>query len=355
MDMNFDCSRGMTAFVRLKCLIVAAALCVSGTAIAQSRGQLVEAAKKEGKVVAYGETITPSWKKIKAGFEAKYPGITMEFVYLPTVQSLNRAMQEQDAGQHIADVMNIDAPYYDPLIKKGYIAQYVSAEAANYDAQWKSSPEGYWVRTYVSLVGVMYNRKLVPENARPDQLSKILDPRWKGKVAIVSPILNSLTLSWYAALVDDWGKEKAYGFFKSLAAQQPRMFNGGLPVSQGINTGEFPIGLGFVAHVWAVGGGPQKSSMAFAPERTMYASGGAAVAVMKNAPHPNAARLLSDYMTGREGAELNAELGYLTTYRGLNSIPEMQNINVKLPPSPIGARAADFEALKKDLRDIFGG
>ncbi len=336
-------------------IIATAGLVSAGVATAQPTAQLIEAAKKEGKVIAYGETITPSWKKIKAGFEAKYPGITMEFVYLPTVQSLNRAMQEQDAGQHIVDVMNIDAPYYDPLIKKGYIAEYKSPEAGNYNAQWKSNPEGYWVRTYVSLVGVMYNSKIVPENARPNGLSKILDPRWKGKVAIVSPVLNSLTLSWYAALVDDWGKDKAYQFFRSLAAQQPRMFNGGLPVSQGINTGEFPVALGFVAHVWAVGGGPQKSSMAFAAEETMYASGGAAVAVMKNAPHPNAARLLADYMLSQDGAKLNSELGYLTTYRGLNSIPEMKNIKVKLPPSPIGERAADFEVLKKDLRGIFGG
>lgn len=354
MNKNLILRSRVSVFLFVVSMLIAL-VGMTGQVFAQSRAQLVEAAMEEGKVVAYGETITPSWRKIQSGFEAKYPGITMEFIHLPTVQSLNRAMQEQDAGQYIVDVMNIDAPMYDPLINKGYIARYESPEDANYDDQWKSSPQGYWTRTYVSLVGVMYNTNLVPEDARPTSLDDILDPRWKGRLAIVSPFLNSLTLSWYAALVDDWGREETYRFAKALAAQQPRMFNGGLPVSQGVNTGEFPIALGFISHVWAVGGGPENSAMQLVPESTMYASGGAAVAVMENAPHPNAARLLADYMMSLDGAEINAELGYPPTYRGLNAIPEISAIEtVKLAPSPI-ERAEDFDVLKRDLRDIFGG
>ena len=53
------------------------------SASAQS-DELLAAAKKEGKVMIYGEMITPTMRSIKEGFEAKYPGITMEFIYYLT-------------------------------------------------------------------------------------------------------------------------------------------------------------------------------------------------------------------------------------------------------------------------------
>ncbi len=80
---------------------------------------LVAAAQKEGKVMLYGEIITPTQRALKAAFEKKYPGVTVDLLYLSGAPMMNRVMSEQDAGRYVADTLMLDALRLPALLAKG--------------------------------------------------------------------------------------------------------------------------------------------------------------------------------------------------------------------------------------------
>ena len=300
----------------------------------------------------YGEMITPTMRAVKEGFEAKYPGITMEFIYLSGAPLMNRIVSEQDAGRHLADVIAIDTVRMPTLLEKGYLAPYESVNQAHYDKQWWSSPPNFWVRNHLYLGGIMYNSKSVAAADVPKSYDDLLDPKWRGKIALVSPIANDLIFAMFAAFVRDMGETKAYQFFDRLAAQKPLVFGpGGIRVSQGVGTGEFPIGIGFVGHVYSVGREPGYN-MAVAQTNPIYALGGPGFAVVKTAPHPNAARLAVDYMLSDPAQDKIATMGYRSNDPRVKGIPELTSAKVSVAPVLAGPAA---EKLRNKLKELFGG
>lgn len=332
--------------------LLVAGLAWSAPALAQeSDPALVKAAQKEGHVMLYGELITPTSRAIKKGFEAKYPGITMEFIYLSGAPMMNRLMSEQDNGRYLADVLALDALRL-PLIKdKGYLAEYVSPQQVHYDKQWLSEPPGYWIQNHVYLGGIMYNKDMVSAADAPKTWRDLLDPRWKGKIAIVSPVANDLVFYMFAGLVRDMGEEEAFKYFKALEKQDPYIFGpGGIRVSQGVHAGEFPIGIGFTGHVYSVGGG-EDGNMAIVPLKPVYALSGPGIAVMAHAPHPNAARLLADYINSKEVQEIISAAGYFSNYPDVDAPPSMKKLQVVKAPTP---QRAEADALRARFAKVFG-
>ncbi len=322
------------------------------SASAQS-DELLAAAKKEGKVMIYGEMITPTMRSIKEGFEAKYPGITMEFIYLSGAPLMNRIVSEQDAKRYLADVIAVDTIRMPVLSEKGYLAPYKSVNENNYDSKWHSNnPPHLWVRNHMYLGGIFYNSKIVAPADAPKTYEDLLNPKWKGKIALVSPVTNDLIFALYAGLVRDMGEEKAYKFFDALAAQKPLVFGpGGIRVSQGIGTGEFPVGIGFIGHTYSVGL-ETGYNMAIAKTDPLYAIGGPGFALVKTAPHPNAAKLAIDFMLSAPVQEKHAKMGYRSNNREAKGLPELDAANMSLAPVPTGAEA---DKLRKKLKDLFGG
>ncbi len=314
--------------------------------------ELIAAARKEGKVMVYGEMITPTMRALKAGFEKKYPGITMEFIYLSGAPLMNRVISEKDAGRHLADVIAVDTVRMPVLNDKGYLVPYRSVHQDNYDRQWWSDPPDLWVRNHLYLGGIMYNAKAVSRADAPKTFHDLLDPKWRGKIALVSPVANDLLFAMFAGFVRDMGDARAQEFFKGLAAQKPLVFGpGGMRVSQGVGTGEFPIGIGFVGHTYSVGREPGYS-MAFSPTDPVYAVGGPGFALFKNAPSPNAGKLVIDYMLSNEAQEEITTMGYRSNARGVKGIADLTAAKVVVAPVPTGAEA---ERLRATLKQLFGG
>lgn len=317
---------------------------------AQSPADLVAGAEKEAHVMLYAEMITPILRSIKQGFQAKYPGISMDFVYLSGNPLMNRVNTEQSAGRYIVDTLVTDALRLPDLKQKGYLAAYVSTESGHYDAKWKSQPEGYWIQTHFYPTGIMSNTKAVAADAVPRSYQDLLLPQWKQKLALVTPIDNELMFYHFAGMVRDMGEDKAFAFFKGLAAQQPLIFGpGGVRVSQGVGTGEFPVGFGFVAHVYTIG--KETGNMAIAPVSPIYIGSGPGTTVMAHAPHPNAARLLADYINSAEVQDMLTSIGYISTHDQAKRPAQMDKLDVRQAPTPQGEQAA---ALRAKLKEIFG-
>jgi iron(III) transport system substrate-binding protein len=191
---------------------------------------------------------------------------------------------------------------------------------------------------------------MVRADEAPKTLQDLLDPKWKGQIGIVSPVINDYALSYFLALDHQLGPDKSQKFFEALAAQKPLFFGpNGVPVAQGVKNGQFAIAIAFLSHVYSVGGG-MSGPLAVAPVPAYSTTGmGISVGVIANAPHPNAARLFVDYLLSSEGPKLLRQFGYVPTFRGAEP-PEAFKATTILPAPP----PADLDQLRQRLRDIFG-
>src|SRR5690348_18261094 len=73
-------------------------------------GQVVAAAKKEGKVVVYSALDTKAAQPLIRDFSAVYPDVKVEYNDMNSTEMYNRYIAEAASGQGTADIMWTSAP-----------------------------------------------------------------------------------------------------------------------------------------------------------------------------------------------------------------------------------------------------
>src|SRR5690242_11993754 len=88
--------------------------------------ELIEAAKKEGKVVYYTSVDLPLAEKVAKAFEAKYPGIAVRVERTGAERVFQRIGQEYGSRIHAVDVVqSSDAAHFIVWKRDGLLAAYV--------------------------------------------------------------------------------------------------------------------------------------------------------------------------------------------------------------------------------------
>src|SRR5947207_13721712 len=113
---------------------------------------LVEAAKKEGKVVFYSSMDLPVGEKLGKAFEAAYPGITMQIERSGSERLFQRVDQEFASNIRAADVINTsDASHTLPWKKNGWLAPFVPEDVAKHFPEQYRDPDATFALTRVYL------------------------------------------------------------------------------------------------------------------------------------------------------------------------------------------------------------
>src|SRR5512142_1066355 len=103
--------------------------------------QLIEAAKKEGKVVWYTSVDLPLAEKIAKSFEAKFPGIAVRVERTGAERVFQRIGQEYGSNIHAVDVANSsDAAHFIVWKNQGMLEAYQPEDVAKfYPAEHKDA------------------------------------------------------------------------------------------------------------------------------------------------------------------------------------------------------------------------
>src|SRR5216684_6106801 len=150
--------------------------------------QLIEAAKKEGKVVFYTSIDLPVSERIARAFEAKYPGIAVRVERTGAERVFQRIGQEYASRIHAVDVVqSSDASHFIVWKRDGILEPYVPEDVAKYYPEEHKDPDGMFAsfRVWLSVMG--YNTDLVKAAEAPKSFADLLDPRWKGKMVKAHP------------------------------------------------------------------------------------------------------------------------------------------------------------------------
>ncbi|MGE0750421.1 MAG: extracellular solute-binding protein [Variibacter sp.] len=285
--------------------IAAAALHIRPTWADDAYGstELIEAAKKEGKIVYYTADFTEPEQEVIKGFNKRFPFVKVEMVRAPGGQLITRIKTEAAAGKLLADVVN----HSDRGLMKGIedlFQDYAPPNAADYRPDVLISKR-LWPKSALGW-SIAYNTELVknPPKTWMDLCKPEYGPKMIGQV--VGP---SGGTTWTRIMFERQVLGEDY--WKKQAATQPVLFPSGAPTSDSLVRGEVSIGvlLYNIAYIKKRDGAPIEIN--FPTEGVplnFYATG-----ISKTAANPNAAKLFMNWCLSEEGQALPIKsLGYLS-------------------------------------------
>src|SRR5262249_57237774 len=148
---------------------------------------LVEAAKKEGKIVWYTSLVLPSAEKVAKLFEAAYPGIRVDVNRTGSQRILQKVLQEMQAGIKNADVVHTsDAGHFVLLKDKKLLLRYLPQGIDKFPAGFKDK-DGYYFGLRATVNVITYNTRAATAADAPKTWKDLLDPKRKGKLVTARP------------------------------------------------------------------------------------------------------------------------------------------------------------------------
>ena len=302
-------------------------------------------AKQERQVVWYTTTSAGDNQAIVAGFTKKYPFLKVEVLRSTGEKLRQRILTEASAGQFFSDVASVSSMEMGLLKSKNLLQAYDPPEAAGYPAATKDK-EKFFTAIYARNFVMGYNTAVVPEKDRPKDWPDLLDPKWKGRFG-----MDEEEFEWYGTLIDYWGREKAGKYMKALSAQQPTLRRGHNLLAQLLAAGEFPLAIVFPFEVEQLKrrGAPVDWSNTSDPIVTSIN----VVALSTKAPHPNAAKLLINYILSEEGQNIIKSVSRVPIRPGVKPNAaklDQSTLKIHYVPADMFRKIADYE---KEFRDLF--
>lgn len=325
---------------------------VPGWARADDRA-LYEAAKREGQVTwytaAYGSETAEA---LGAAFERRYPGIKANVVRTTAQIAYQRLSQDIKAGVKECDLFNsTDVGHHLTLKAQGRLARYRPENEDKVASQFRNvdKDDTYFI-TSAGLVLLTYNTDLVKQADAPKNWTDLLDPRWKNKVSIGHPGFSGYVGTWVLTMRKNYG----WDYFEKLKANNPQIGRSINDTVTMLNAKERQVAAG-------ADGTTLQSRDKGNPINVIFPADGAVLmrvpsSVLKDAPHPNAARLLLNWQLSVEAAQVQAGDRVPSMRPEVKPLPGQRPLkDVKIIPMPT------FEEIHKGIpevieqfRDTFG-
>jgi iron(III) transport system substrate-binding protein len=337
----------------LSLLLASAALVVPGAARGEgSEAKLVEAARKEGKVVFYTAIELGVGEKIAAAFEKKYPGVSVQVERTGSERVFQRIAQERASNIHTVDIINSsDAAHFITWKKDAALARYVPADfATNFDSRYADA-DGTYFPFRVTLSPIVYNTRLVKPDEAPKSFADLLDPKWSGKIVKAHPGYSGTIMTSTYETVQTLG----WGYLEKLAKQHVMQVQSATEPPKKVAQGERPIMMDGSEYV-AIGLKDKGAPLAF-----VYPTEGTPLivspsAVYAQAPHPNAARLFQDFLFSTDAQQLIVSVGGLRSFhKGVKPRPDLPPLDkIKLMKEDAAAVEQKGAEIKERYSKTFG-
>lgn len=174
----------------------------------------------------------------------KRSGIKVKAIYdteeAKSTGIVNRLIAEKDNPQ--ADVFWSGDPVRPILLeKRGMLKPYKSPNAKDIPDIYKDE-EGSWTGFSARARVLLYNKNLIKEGEVTQSIFDLLNPRWKGQVAMANPLFGTTSIH-VASLFCALGEERAREFLKGLKANGVRVVSSNGEVKRLVSRGEVAVGL----------------------------------------------------------------------------------------------------------------
>ena len=257
--------------------------------------RLLAGAKREGTLTLYTSMQLVDSQPLTEAFEKKY-GVKVKIFRASGEKLAQRVVTESRGGRHDVDVVETDGAQVEILHREKQLAPFFSPAVGDIPPAIVP-PHHEYVPTRLTMYVFAYNTQRVKPAEVPRTYDDLLDPRWAGRFGI-----EAEDVAWFAATVKAMGEEKGLAYFRKLAALKPSLRNGHTLLAELVAAGEIDAALD--AHVQGVARLKAKGApIEWKPLAPAFGQP-SSVGVAREAPHPHAALLFTDFILSREGQEI---------------------------------------------------
>ncbi|MBI4332406.1 MAG: extracellular solute-binding protein [Chloroflexi bacterium] len=265
------------------------------------------AARKEGTVSVYVST-GGDWVAAIAEVMSKRYGITVETVVARVAELNERIMREQRSRVYHVDVVRDGIVVSETLIPENMLEPLDKAlmlpEVIDPKVWWRGgltyldedTKTNFAHQEYVNQ-GIAFNKDMV----KPGEIKSwndLLDPKWKGKIAISDPTTGGTgqSLSMMVAY-----KIMGWDYLNRLVKQEPVPSRDNRLMTEWVARGKYPLLIAPPPTAIEFINAGTPIDYAIVAEGTYLTVGGGYLSLLKTSPHPNAARVFINFFLTREG------------------------------------------------------
>ncbi len=294
--------------------------------------QLIEAAKKEAKVVLYSAMDLPVGEKLGKAFEAQHPGIQVQIERSGSERLFQRIDQEFASNIRAADVVNSsDASHFITWKKNGWLAPFVTEDIAQHFLPEYRDPDGMSATTRIYLSSIAYNTNLVKPDDAPKSFADLLDPKWAGKMVKGHPAYSGTIMTATFQMVREFG----WDYYEKLSKQRVMQVQSSTDPPKKLALGERAVMAdGNEYNVVLLKEAGQPVEPVYPTEGTPTISG--PTGIFANAPHPNAARLFQAWLHTRE------------TQQFFIDFSAQYSVHAQVQSKPGRRKISDIKLMKED-------
>lgn len=278
----------------------------------------LEMGRKEGKVSIYSSAGNELRMALLENFPKK-TGIALEMTTGKSAALTEKVLTERRNGLYLLD-----------LFMSGLTSLLVTlkgSEALDTADHTLILPEvldtSLWFGNELPFVDKEH--KVLSYNARPggknilinadyiknDEISSyrdLLKPQYKGKIVINDPTTTGSGSNWFAVAIST--NTLGLDYMRDLAKQEPVLSRDERQQVEWVARGKYPIGIALdneTINEFQRAGSPLLDL--FVKDEMYYiTAGGANIALMNRAPHPNAAKVFINWLLSKEGQTLNSRI-----------------------------------------------
>jgi iron(III) transport system substrate-binding protein len=275
---------------------------------------LIEGAKREGQFTLY--TSHTWFRTFVKEFEKKYPFIKTTEWRNDSKNIIRKVLEESKSGRVLVDVVETTADGMGIIKREGLLQEYYSPQALYYPNELKpKGKNGFFYlpdrETYNSLG---FNTKLIPPAVAPRNLKDLLDPKWKGNMAITS---TTTGVRWIGNVLETMGRE----YLEKIAEQEVSVQDMAPAALMGlISSGEVPLSPTiFDANVTLAK--QQGAPVEWRPLEPVVTTVGSA-ALLSKGQNPYTALLFIDFLLSKEGQQLIMKGGLWSPREDVGSLEQ---------------------------------
>jgi iron(III) transport system substrate-binding protein len=249
----------------------------------------------KGTVMIYTSIYPDIIELIKPALKKQFPDLDVQWFQAGTEKVMAKVAGEIEAKKISADLLMVaDPSYYLTLKEQNLLLKYDSPNRK--DVKINKDADGYWTGVRISNMIIAYNTSKVKEP--PKTFKELTDPKWKGKIAMPSPLLSGTA---YVA-AGELSSKYQWKYFEDLK-------NNGLVVEEGNSAIQNKLLRGEYEAVMILEENILKMAAKGEPVKVVYPEDGTIVipspiAIFNTSKNQEAAKAVLDWFLSKEGQEV---------------------------------------------------
>lgn len=311
---------------------------------------LLAAARQEGQVAFYSALPQAMAEEVKRRFEAR-TGVRLELTRLSAGPQRDRLLREKQSGLRVTDVIEHgNASFWIDYKRRNILERYAPDEAKSYRPEFRDK-DGFFLAAWFSSQFIAYNPQAIAAAEAPRRWIDATDTKWQGKLSIAHPKHSGVANEFALAMVKRYGWE----FYEKIKANRPLVVRSLAEMIPALVGGERPVAF----EVWDVTAWEAKKRGS--PIEFVYPEEGTMLSlvytgVVKDPPHPSAARLLIEYLSSQEHQQFLADRYQYAPRADVRYPSDMRPFSelklLTVDPEEVVVRQ---EEINEKFADLFGG